>query len=129
MVSLCHSLPLLLAISANSSFWEGDDTGLASSRITLFEAMPTGGHPYSLTSWSEFEYIAEKLVISRSITSLKDFRSDISPNPDYGTLEVRIADCPTTIVETEALVALIHALAQFIDKDLKNGKKFAFPPE
>ncbi len=127
--ALCHYLPLILAISANSPFWEGDDTGLASSRITLFEAMPTGGHPYSLNSWSEFEDIVEKLVISRSITSLKDLWWDIRPNPDYGTLEVRIADCPTTIVETEALVALIHALAQFIDKDLKNGKKFAFPPE
>lgn len=127
--ALCHYLPLILAISANSPFWEGDDTGLASSRITLFEAMPTGGHPYSLSSWSEFEELIQKLTVSRSITSLKDLWWDIRPSPDYGTLEVRIADCPTTIVETEALVALIHTLAQFIDKDLRNGKKFAFPPE
>ncbi len=127
--ALCHYLPLILAISANSPFWEGTDTGLASSRITLFEAMPTGGHPYSLSSWEEFETLVKKLIFSRSITSLKDLWWDIRPSPDYGTLEVRIADCPTTIQETEAIVALIHALAQYIDKDLRNGKKFSFPPE
>lgn len=127
--AFCHYLPLILAISANSPFWEGDDTGLASSRITLFEAMPTGGHPYALNSWDEFETLIQKLTLSKSITSLKDLWWDIRPNPDYGTVEVRIADCPTTIVETEALVALIHTLAVFIDKDLRNGKKFAFPPE
>lgn len=127
--AFCHYLPLILGISANSPFWEGDDTGLASSRITLFEAMPTGGHPYALNSWSEFENLVDKLIFSKSITSLKDLWWDIRPNPNYGTLEVRIADCPTTIVETEALVALIHSLAHFIDKDLRDGKKFAFPPE
>lgn len=127
--AFCHYLPVILAISANSPYWESDDTGLASSRITLFEAMPTGGHPYTLGSWKEFEMLVDRLIFSKSITSLKDLWWDLRPNPSYGTLEVRIADCPTTIRETESLVALIHALAKFIDKELIKGKKFASPPE
>lgn len=127
--ALCHYLPILLAISASSPYWHRDDTGLASSRITFFEAIPTGGHPYLLNNWGEFESLIEKLIFSRSITSIKDLWWDIRPNIEYGTIEVRIADCPPTIKEVEALVALIHSLALFIDGELEEGRLFAPPPE
>jgi carboxylate-amine ligase len=127
--ALCHYLPLLLAISASSPYWHRDDTGLASSRITFFEAIPTGGHPYLLNTWSEFESLVEKLTFSKSITSLKDLWWDIRPNVEYGTIEIRIADCPPTIKEVEALVALIHSLAIYIDAELTAGRKFSPPPE
>lgn len=126
---LSHYLPIILAISASSPFYQGEDTGLASSRITFFEAIPTGGHPYLLNDWKDFETLVEKLLISKSITSLKDLWWDIRPNIEYGTIEVRIADCPPTIKEVEALVALIHALAVFADKELKRGRRFSPPPE
>ncbi|MGE0631765.1 MAG: YbdK family carboxylate-amine ligase, partial [Pseudobdellovibrionaceae bacterium] len=127
--ALCHYLPVLLAISASSPYWHRDDTGLASSRITFFEAIPTGGHPCLLNSWTEFEDLIDRLMFSKSITSLKDLWWDIRPNIEYGTIEIRIADCPPTIKEVEALVALIHGLALFIDVELKKGRKFSPPPE
>lgn len=127
--ALCHYLPFVLALSASSPYWHGEDTGLASSRITFFEAIPTGGHPYLLASWREFEDLIERLTVSKSITSLKDLWWDIRPNTEFGTIEVRIADCPPTLQETESLVAFIHALAVFIDEELSKGLQFAPPPE
>ncbi|MGE0174937.1 MAG: YbdK family carboxylate-amine ligase [Oligoflexales bacterium] len=127
--ALCHYLPVVLALSASSPFWHGEETGLASCRITFFEAIPTGGHPYLLKNWEEFEMLVGRLVASKSIHSIKDLWWDIRPNIDYGTLEVRIADCPPTIAEVEAIVAFIHALALFIDGELAAGRKFLPPPE
>jgi len=127
--ALCHYLPVILAISASSPYWHRDDTGLASCRITFFEAIPTGGHPCLLNSWSEFESLVEKLIFSNSITSIKDLWWDIRPNLEFGTIEVRIADCPPTIKEVEAIVALIHSLAKMIDIELNSGRKFRPPSE
>lgn len=127
--ALCHYLPILLALSASSPYWHRDDTGLASCRITFFESIPTGGHPYLLNSWKEFEELVERLIYSQSITSLKDLWWDIRPNIEYGTIEVRIADCPPTIKEVEAIVALVHTLAVFIDSEISGGRRFSPPPE
>ena len=127
--ALCHYLPILLALSASSPYWHSEDTGLASSRITFFEAIPTGGHPYLLRNWAEFEDLVHKLTVSRSIISLKDLWWDIRPSVGYGTIEIRIADCPPTIREVEAIVALLHMLAEFIDAEILSGRKFAPPPE
>ncbi len=127
--ALCHYLPLLLAISASSPFWHGEDTGLASCRITFFEATPTGGHPCLSESWADFEDLVKRLIFSKSISSMKDLWWDIRPNIDFGTIEVRIADCPPTIREVEAIVALLHALTMFIDKELIEGRKFSAPPD
>lgn len=127
--ALCHYLPLILAFSASSPFWQRDDTGLASSRITLFEAIPTGGHPFLVKNWEDFKELIEKLVFSNSITSLKDLWWDIRPNLEYGTIEVRIADCPPTVKEIESIVAFIHCLASHIDNELQNGREFEPPPE
>lgn len=127
--ALCHYLPFFLALSASSPYWHGEDTGLASSRITFFEAIPTGGHPYLLNSWTEFELLVKRLTKSGSITSIKDLWWDIRPNTDFGTIEIRIADCPPTMKEVQALVALIHSIAKFIDSELGTGRTFAPPPE
>lgn len=127
--ALCHYLPLVLSLSASSPFWHSNDTGLASSRITFFEAIPTGGHPVLFDDWSGFETLIGRLMHSKSITSLKDLWWDIRPNPEFGTIEVRIADCPPTIREVEAIVALIHSLALYIDEEIRAGKRYSPPPE
>ena len=127
--ALCHYLPTILALSASSPYWHKEDTGLASSRVTFFEAIPTGGHPYLLNNWNEFETLVEKLIFSKSITSLKDLWWDIRPNVSFGTIEIRIADCPPTVKEIEALVAYIHSLAVFIEEEILAGRTFSPPPE
>lgn len=126
---LLYYLPHLLACSASSPFWQGNDTGLASSRITIFEALPTAGHPCTFADWASFERFYDALVASRAVRSIKDIWWDIRPHPDYGTVEIRICDEPPTLRETTALVALAHALAAWLDSRAEEGETFAPPPD
>jgi carboxylate-amine ligase len=112
-------LPHVLALSASSPFWQGHDTGLASSRITIFEALPTAGHPCVYDTWPEFETAFDAMLASRAVGSIKDIWWDIRPSPGYGTVEVRICDCPATLSETVAIVALLHSLAAWIDEEYR----------
>lgn len=126
--ALLHYMPMLLALSASSPYWHSEDTELASSRITFFEATPTGGHPCIVNSWREFEELYAVLIRSGAITSLKDIWWDLRPSPGYGTLEIRICDGTSTLEETAALTALIHALCVSIDRELLSGARFNPPP-
>jgi carboxylate-amine ligase len=112
-------LPHVLALSASSPFWQGLDTGLASSRITIFEALPTAGHACVFGSWTEFEHAFDAMVASHAIKSVKDIWWDIRPSPAYGTVEVRVADCPPTLSETMAIVSLLHCLCAWIDEEYR----------
>jgi carboxylate-amine ligase len=120
--------PCFLALSASSPFWRGEDTGLVSTRTTVFESMPTAGTPPTFESWAGFERHAEALTTSRSIDSLKDLWWDVRPSPAYGTLEVRICDTLPTLSETVALVALMHAYVVRCEDMRRAGHRFAPPP-
>ncbi|NUQ26508.1 MAG: YbdK family carboxylate-amine ligase [Saprospiraceae bacterium] len=106
-----HLSPHLIALSASSPFWGGTHTGLASTRLTMYESMPTAGVPYQFESWKEFEILVDSLMRAKSIHSLKDLWWDFRPSPSYGTLEIRICDSPATLAELLALTAFIHTAA------------------
>lgn len=125
---LLHDLALLLAASTSSPFWEGDATGLASSRITVFEALPTGGTPTLVHDWNEFCELVEVLQRAEAITSLKDLWWDIRPSPRYGTIEIRICDGLATLRETAMIVALAQGLAKRAGARVAAGKGRNFPP-
>jgi carboxylate-amine ligase len=108
-----HFLPHLLALSASSPFWQGEDTGLASCRPTTYEALPTAGQPYMVESWREFEHLCQTLMACNAIQSLKDLWWDLRPSPKIGTLEIRICDGLATMSETLAVVAFVHGLAHW----------------
>lgn len=108
-----HFLPHLLAISASSPFWQGEDTGLASCRPTTYEALPTAGQPYVVHSWREFGQLCNTLKACDAIQSLKDLWWDLRPSPSHGTLEIRVCDGLATFSETLAVVAFVHALAHW----------------
>lgn len=108
-----YFMPHLLALSASSPFWQGDDTGLASCRPTTYEALPTAGQPYPANSWSEFETLCQSLIKCDAIRSLKDLWWDMRPSPQFGTLEIRMCDGPATLEEATAIVAFIHLLAHW----------------
>lgn len=122
-------LPHLLALSASSPYWEGRDTGLASSRITVFEALPTGGHPCAVASWQEYQSLVQKLIRSRAIRDLKDLWWDIRPSPHYGTLEIRVCDGLPSLRETMAVCALIHCLAVHFDEREARGERVPLLPD
>ncbi len=108
-----YFMPHLLALSASSPFWQGDDTGLASCRPTTYEALPTAGQPYPANSWSEFETLYQSLKKCDAIRSLKDLWWDMRPSPQFGTLEIRVCDGPATLQEAVSIVAFIHLLAHW----------------
>lgn len=118
-------IPHLLALSASSPFWQGDDTGLASCRPTTYESLPTAGHPYRVKNWREFEQLCDTLKKCRAIDSLKDLWWDIRPSPSFGTLEIRACDGLSNLEETLAIVAFIHLLANWFND---NGNWLAQVP-
>lgn len=105
-----HFVPHLIALSASSPFYQQLNTGLASSRPTTYEAMPTSGMPYIMKNWNRFNTMYQALVRTGSIHSIHDLWLDLRPSPGLGTLELRICDEPATLTEAMAIVAYIHLL-------------------
>ncbi len=103
-------LPHLLAISSNSPFWGGRDTGLKSYRTALWKMVPRSGLPEITTSWDHYDSYIEDLVSVGCIENGKDLYWDIRPHPFFHTLEFRICDMPATPRDTLALAALCQAL-------------------
>ena len=108
--SLTTFLPHLLALSASSPFWHGEDTGLASVWVKIFESLPAAGLPYHMINWGEFQRFMNTLMNAGAIQSIREIWWDIRPHPVFGTIEVRIADALPTVRETIALAALIQCL-------------------
>jgi carboxylate-amine ligase len=102
-------LPIFLALSASSPYYEGQDTGLCSYRAKLFEALPLAGIPDAFGSWAGFQEIIVMLMQSEIIKQVRDIWWDVRPHPDFGTVEIRICDLPSRFDEIMALVALIQA--------------------
>lgn len=111
MNHLLPVMPVFLAISANSPFWQGEDTGLSASRIKVFEGLSQGGMPFYFENWRDFEHCAGRLQATGSIDSVRDIWWEMRPHPDFGTLEVRIGDMPGSRADTEAYIAYVRAEA------------------
>ena len=110
-------LPLLLALSTSSPFFEGEDTGLHSYRTKLFESLPLAGMPDYLTDWNHFVQLTILLENAGVIKSVKDLWWEVRPHPGFGTVEIRVCDIPVTLKEILALVALIQALVITIQNE------------
>ncbi|RMG00741.1 MAG: YbdK family carboxylate-amine ligase, partial [Nitrospirae bacterium] len=103
-------LPLLLAITTSSPFYEGEKTGLYSYRTKLYDALPRAGLPEYLGSWHDYLHLVEVMKRGGYIESVKDIWWDVRPHPDFGTVEVRICDLPSRLSEILGVTALIQAL-------------------
>ncbi|MBL7665228.1 MAG: YbdK family carboxylate-amine ligase [Bacteriovoracaceae bacterium] len=114
-----HYLPLMQAMTASSPFWQGKVTGLLSSRPTIFEALPTGGHPEIFKNWKHFEETIHFMTKTKSIHSHKDLWWDLRPSPEYGTLELRACDGLNTIQEVMGLCYLIQGLCHLFQHQKK----------
>ncbi len=110
-------LPHLLALSANSPFWQELDTGMQSSRINIMESFPFAGIPPYFKTWSEIEHYCSTLGRAGAIRTIKDLYWYIRPNLEYGTIEFRICDATPKLDETMALVALIQCLVVFLSQN------------
>jgi carboxylate-amine ligase len=115
-------LPLLLALSASSPYWHGQDTGLASARTKVFEGLPTAGLPPRLEDWSDFERLMETLLTAEAIRSIREVWWDVRPHPDFGTVELRMCDALPSLDETLALAALAQSLVADLQDRVELGR-------
>ncbi|TMK40741.1 MAG: YbdK family carboxylate-amine ligase [Actinobacteria bacterium] len=122
-------LPLLLAISANSPFVDGRDSGLASARTQIFtKSFPRCGVPDSFGGWDAYRRYIEFLVHTRSIVEYTQVWWSVRPHFAFGTVELRICDAQATSAESEALAALMVACIAQAARDLDEGRPL-FDPE
>ncbi len=105
-------VPILLALSANSPFWQGRDTGLASARTPLFQAFPRVGIPRAFGSYGEYVRAVNLLLDCNAFPDHTYLWWDVRPQPRLGTVEIRIMDAQSTLAGTAALVALVQSLVR-----------------
>jgi carboxylate-amine ligase len=105
-------LPVLLALSANSPYWQGRDSGLASSRTPVFQAFPRVGIPREFSDYADYVEAVDLLIRSEAIPEPTYLWWDVRPQPKLGTVEVRIMDAQTSLWQTRALVAVVQCLAR-----------------
>jgi len=103
-------LPLVLALSANSPYLAGEETGLASARAEVLALLPRASAPPVFRSYAEWETLVERFVRIGLADGYTRFWWDIRPAPRFGTLEVRAPDQPTAVEHTAAFAALLQAL-------------------
>jgi carboxylate-amine ligase len=116
MNSMRYFLPHILALSSNSPFWMGMETGFKSYRSKVFERFPRTGIPDVFANWAEYETFVNLLVKTNCIDNGKKIWWDIRPHPFFETIEVRVCDIPMRLDETLAIAALIQATAAMLWK-------------
>lgn len=114
MNQLSYFLPHLLALSASSPFWQGEDTGLASYRTTVFGDMPRTGLPPRMRSWDDFERSVAVLADLGIIEDASKIWWDLRPSSRFPTLETRICDACPRVEDTLTLAALIQATVRML---------------
>lgn len=114
MNQLAYFLPHLLALSCSSPFWQGQDTGLASYRLTIFDNMPRTGLPPRLESWAEFERSVQVLVDLGLIEDGTKIWWDLRPSHRFPTIESRICDVCPRVEDALTLAALTQAIVRML---------------
>src|ERR1700691_2981846 len=123
------ALPLLLAISANSPFLDGRDSGLHSTRTQSFtKSFPRCGVPDAFGGWPAYREYIEFLQQTNSIVEFTQVWWSIRPHFSFGTVEVRICDAQATARESDALAGLMVACIGQALRDVDEGVPFADPP-
>jgi len=115
-------LPLMLALSANSPYWDGFDTGLASARAKIFEGLPNTGMPTAFDSYAEFEQFERRMVETDSIDDRGELWFDVRPHSGHGTVEVRTPDGQHRRDYVVAFVEYVHALVESMADRYEDGE-------
>ncbi|MFC4615981.1 glutamate--cysteine ligase [Cellulomonas algicola] len=121
--------PHLQSLSASSPFWGGKDTGYASNRALLFQQLPTAGLPFGFERWEQLEQYVGDMMHTGVIDQFDEVRWDVRPSPRFGTLEMRVADGATNLLEVTAISALTHCFVEHFSSMLDRGEALpALPP-
>ena len=115
-------LPVMLALSANSPYWNGFDTGLSSARAVIFENLPNTGMPTRFESYDEFQAFEDLMVDSGAINDRGELWWDVRPHTDHGTVEVRTPDGQSDPETVLAFVEYTHALVEDLGARYEDGE-------
>lgn len=121
---LTYFLPHLLALSTSSPFWQGDDTGLASYRLTVFDNLPRTGLPPQLRSWGEYERSVAALVGLGVIEDSSKIWWDLRPSARFPTIESRICDVSPRLEHALALAALTQCIVRMLWRLSKKNQRW-----
>jgi carboxylate-amine ligase len=114
MNQMSYFLPHLLALSCSSPFWEGEQTGHKSFRLTVYNSLPRTGLPERFESYGEFRRHLDTLIRNGLIEDTTKIWWDLRPSSRYPTLEARIMDCCTSIEDSMCLAALTVSLVRML---------------
>jgi carboxylate-amine ligase len=115
-------LPLLLALSASSPFWQGEYTGLKSYRTAINDATPRSGMPEAFASWSDYQWTIGILVRSHVIEDATKIWWDLRPSARFPTLELRITDICPLMEDALCIAALFRCLCRSLWRRNKKGR-------
>ena len=115
------SLAVMLALSANSPYWCGFDTGLSSARAKIFENLPNTGIPGYFSDFAAYERFENRMVDTGSINDRGELWFDVRPHTGHGTVEVRTPDAQSDPAVVLALVEYVHALVMDLAERYADG--------
>jgi glutamate---cysteine ligase / carboxylate-amine ligase len=124
MSQFAYFLPHLLALSCSSPFWEGENTGLKSFRLTVFDALPRTGMPENFASWAEYARHIEVMVAAGLIEDGTKIWWDVRPSARYPTLETRVMDVCTNIDDAICIAAINVSLLRMLFRLRRSNQRW-----
>ena len=128
MNQMSYFLPHLLALTTSSPFWAGEDTGLASYRLTVFDALPRTGLPDRYESFGEYQRVVAQLVQGGLMEDATKLWWDLRPSARYPTLEMRIGDVCTRLDDAAAVAALTQCIISMLYRLRSNNQRWRVYP-
>ena len=128
MNQMSYFLPHLLALTTSSPFWAGEDTGLASYRLTVFDALPRTGLPERYESFGEYQRVVAQLVQGGLMEDATKLWWDLRPSARYPTLEMRIGDVCTRLDDAAAVAALTQCIISMLYRLRCNNQRWRVYP-
>ncbi|HUF87538.1 MAG TPA: carboxylate-amine ligase [Thermohalobaculum sp.] len=128
MSQAAYFLPHLLALSCSSPFWGGEDTGLASYRLTVFDALPRTGLPDMLTSYGEYRRLVDQLVSAGCIEDGTKIWWDVRPSAKFPTIEQRVTDVCSRVEDAACIAAMFQALIAFLFRLRSRNQRWRIYP-
>lgn len=129
MNQVSYFLPHLLALSCSSPFWEGEDTGLSSYRLTVFDALPRTGLPDVLGSYGEYTRMVGQLVKAGCIEDSSKIWWDVRPSSKFPTVEQRITDVCSLVDDVAAIAAVYQSVMAFLFRLRKQNQRWRVYPQ
>ncbi len=121
---VAYFLPHLLAFSTSSPFWQGENTGLKSYRLSVFDELPRTGLPYFFDSWPEYQRHVDALVNAGLIEDATKLWWDVRPSHRFPTLEMRITDVCTRLDDAVSVAALFQCVLRMLYRLKKKNQRW-----